>query len=68
MKHNKTVKFVDLFAGLGGIRLGFERAFSINCTTRITEGIHIVFGFPDSQHFTLQQGNLSNSCPILFIT
>lgn len=25
---NKTVKFVDLFAGLGGIRLGFEKAFN----------------------------------------
>jgi DNA (cytosine-5)-methyltransferase 1 len=24
---NKTVKFIDLFAGLGGIRLGFEKAF-----------------------------------------
>ena len=22
-----TVKFIDLFAGLGGIRLGFEKAF-----------------------------------------
>ena len=26
MKSN-TVKFIDLFAGLGGIRLGFEKAF-----------------------------------------
>ncbi|WDF59894.1 DNA (cytosine-5-)-methyltransferase [Flavobacterium sp. KACC 22758] len=25
---NNTVKFIDLFAGLGGIRLGFESAFS----------------------------------------
>lgn len=25
---NKTVKFIDLFAGLGGIRLGFESAFN----------------------------------------
>ena len=25
---NKTVKFIDLFAGLGGIRLGFEKAFN----------------------------------------
>ncbi|MBA9073509.1 DNA (cytosine-5)-methyltransferase 1 [Flavobacterium gossypii] len=24
---NKTVRFIDLFAGLGGIRLGFEKAF-----------------------------------------
>ena len=24
---NNTVKFIDLFAGLGGIRLGFENAF-----------------------------------------
>ena len=24
---NETVKFIDLFAGLGGIRLGFENAF-----------------------------------------
>lgn len=24
---NKTVKFIDLFAGLGGIRIGFENAF-----------------------------------------
>ena len=24
---NKTIKFIDLFAGLGGIRLGFEKAF-----------------------------------------
>ena len=24
---NRTVKFIDLFAGLGGIRLGFEKAF-----------------------------------------
>lgn len=24
---NKTIKFIDLFAGLGGIRLGFENAF-----------------------------------------
>lgn len=24
---NKVVKFIDLFAGLGGIRLGFEKAF-----------------------------------------
>lgn len=24
---NKTVRFIDLFAGLGGIRLGFENAF-----------------------------------------
>lgn len=24
---NKTVKFIDLFAGLGGIRIGFETAF-----------------------------------------
>jgi DNA (cytosine-5)-methyltransferase 1 len=23
---NKTIKFIDLFAGLGGIRLGFEQA------------------------------------------
>ena len=28
MKNKGTVKFVDLFAGLGGIRLGFERAFN----------------------------------------
>lgn len=27
-KNQKTVKFIDLFAGLGGIRLGFEQAFS----------------------------------------
>lgn len=25
---SKTVKFIDLFAGLGGIRLGFEKAFT----------------------------------------
>ena len=25
---NNTVKFIDLFAGLGGIRLGFEKAFN----------------------------------------
>ncbi|MGY4385968.1 DNA (cytosine-5)-methyltransferase 1 [Pedobacter sp. UYP24] len=25
---NKTIKFIDLFAGLGGIRLGFEKAFN----------------------------------------
>ena len=25
---NKIIKFVDLFAGLGGIRLGFEQAFN----------------------------------------
>jgi DNA (cytosine-5)-methyltransferase 1 len=25
---NKTVRFIDLFAGLGGIRLGFEKAFN----------------------------------------
>lgn len=25
---NNSVKFIDLFAGLGGIRLGFEKAFS----------------------------------------
>ena len=24
---NNTIKFIDLFAGLGGIRLGFEKAF-----------------------------------------
>lgn len=24
---NKTVKFIDLFAGMGGIRIGFEQAF-----------------------------------------
>lgn len=24
---NKTIKFIDLFAGLGGIRIGFENAF-----------------------------------------
>jgi DNA (cytosine-5)-methyltransferase 1 len=24
---SNTVKFIDLFAGLGGIRLGFEKAF-----------------------------------------
>lgn len=24
---NNTVKFIELFAGLGGIRLGFEKAF-----------------------------------------
>ena len=27
MKNKGIVKFVDLFAGLGGIRLGFEQAF-----------------------------------------
>jgi len=26
MKKTKTIKFIDLFAGLGGIRLGFEKA------------------------------------------
>jgi len=25
---NRLVRFIDLFAGLGGIRLGFEQAFS----------------------------------------
>lgn len=25
---NKTIKFIDLFAGMGGIRLGFEQAFN----------------------------------------
>ncbi len=31
---NNTVKFIDLFAGLGGIRLGFENAFkSLNYNT-----------------------------------
>ena len=24
---NKTIKFIDLFAGMGGIRIGFEKAF-----------------------------------------
>jgi DNA (cytosine-5)-methyltransferase 1 len=24
---NKKIKFIDLFAGLGGIRLGFENVF-----------------------------------------
>ena len=24
--HNYTIKFIDLFAGLGGIRIGFEEA------------------------------------------
>ena len=24
---NKTVRFIDLFAGMGGIRIGFEQAF-----------------------------------------
>lgn len=27
MKSKKTVKYIDLFAGLGGIRLGFKQAF-----------------------------------------
>ena len=27
MKQKKTVKYIDLFAGLGGIRLGFMQAF-----------------------------------------
>ncbi|QDF64726.1 DNA (cytosine-5-)-methyltransferase [Mycoplasma nasistruthionis] len=27
-KNNKTIKFIDLFAGMGGIRLGFEQAFN----------------------------------------
>ena len=27
MKNKKTVKYIDLFAGLGGIRLGFKQAF-----------------------------------------
>lgn len=27
MSMNKTVRFIDLFAGMGGIRLGFEQAF-----------------------------------------
>ena len=26
----KKIKFIDLFAGLGGIRLGFEQAFNEN--------------------------------------
>ncbi|WP_434290229.1 DNA (cytosine-5-)-methyltransferase [Clostridium botulinum] len=26
-KNNKKIKFIDLFAGLGGLRLGFEQAF-----------------------------------------
>lgn len=26
-RQDKTVKFIDLFAGLGGIRIGFENAF-----------------------------------------
>ena len=29
-QQNKTIKFIDLFAGLGGIRIGFERAFREN--------------------------------------
>ena len=28
MENNNTIKFIDLFAGLGGIRLGFENAFN----------------------------------------
>lgn len=24
----KTIKFVDLFAGMGGVRIGFEQAFN----------------------------------------
>ncbi len=27
MSNSKTVRFIDLFAGLGGIRLGFEKSF-----------------------------------------
>lgn len=27
-KYIKTVKFIDLFAGMGGIRIGFEQAFN----------------------------------------
>ena len=27
MKNKKIVKYIDLFAGLGGIRLGFKQAF-----------------------------------------
>lgn len=27
MKEGQTVRFIDLFAGLGGIRIGFEKAF-----------------------------------------
>ncbi len=26
--HNRTIKFIDLFAGMGGTRLGFEQAFN----------------------------------------
>ena len=26
-KSKKTIKYIDLFAGLGGIRLGFKQAF-----------------------------------------
>jgi len=30
MKNKHTIKFIDLFAGLGGIRLGFEQACKEN--------------------------------------
>jgi DNA (cytosine-5)-methyltransferase 1 len=27
---NSNIRFIDLFAGLGGIRLGFEKIFNLN--------------------------------------
>ena len=30
LKEQKKLRFIDLFAGIGGIRLGFEYAFKDN--------------------------------------
>ena len=39
MKSKKKIKIIDLFAGIGGIRLGFEQAFNGNAECVFTSEI-----------------------------
>ena len=39
MKSKKKIKIIDLFAGIGGIRLGFEQAFKGNAECVFTSEI-----------------------------
>lgn len=57
-KKDVKYKAVDLFAGIGGIRLGFEQAFGKEMDTCFVREWARLHGFPDSYKLSLADTHL----------
>lgn len=59
---NKVIKAIDLFAGIGGIRMGFEYAFNDNSESRISLNTAYVCELDDYARNTYAQNFSTPTC------